>query len=289
MRKDSASPPALAQHELVVAEQAVREAGALIRRFYEGKVQVSWKGVNDPVTAADRAANTHLVDRLCQAFPGDGILAEESADDLSRLNKERVWMVDPLDGTREFIDRINEFSVMVGLTIAGQPVLGVVYQPTSDVLYRAVPGQIAEVVTQGAVRPLAVSRTARFAAMRLVASRSHRSSLVDAACRRLGITRDRPSGSVGLKIGLLATGTCDLYLHPAPGLKEWDTCAPEAILLAAGGTVTDVWGRPLQYNKPNVRQRWGLIASNGLVHERIVAVTSVLAQEAGYTPERGFW
>lgn len=125
--------------------------------------------------------------------------------------------------------------------------------------------------------------------MRLVASRSHRNPLVDAACRRLGITREQPSGSVGLKIGLLATAACDLYLHPSPGLKEWDTCAPEAIMRAAGGAITDGWGRALQYNKPDVRQRHGLVSSNGRCHDAIVDATVDAARVAGYTVETGFW
>ncbi len=125
--------------------------------------------------------------------------------------------------------------------------------------------------------------------MRLVASRSHRDPLVDAVCRQLGVTQDRPSGSVGLKVGLLATGQCDLYIHPSPGLKEWDTCAPDAILRAAGGAISDAWGRPLRYNKSDVRQRQGLAASNGAIHAQIVAATAAAAEAAGYTVEGGFW
>ncbi|HRX04305.1 MAG TPA: inositol monophosphatase family protein, partial [Anaerolineae bacterium] len=108
-------------------------------------------------------------------------------------------------------------------------------------------------------------------------------------CQELGITQDRPSGSVGLKVGLLATAICDLYIHPSPGLKEWDTCAPEAILRAAGGAISDSWGHPLQYNKPDVRQRQGLVASNGCLQSEIVAATARAAESAGYRSETGFW
>jgi 3'(2'), 5'-bisphosphate nucleotidase len=278
----------LAARELVVAERLVREAGELVRRFY-GNAAVSWKGINDPVTAADRAANELLVAGLQQAFPEDGILAEESKDDRKRLARGRVWIVDPLDGTREFIDQINEFSVMVGLAVDGRPALGVVYQPVVDRLFRGIPGTVAELVEGGETVPLAVTRVDDPAEMRLVASRSHRDPLVGSVRTALGVTKDRPSGSVGLKVGLLATGVCDLYIHPAPGLKEWDTCAPEAILRAAGGACSDAWGRPLAYNKPDVRQRWGLVASNGQIHQRIVATTAAAAEAAGYGQETGFW
>ena len=279
----------LLHHELPIVEQLVREAGALVRAYYDNGVDVAWKGVNDPVTAADRAANEHLVAGLRRAFPGDGILSEESHDDRTRMTRRRAWIVDPLDGTKEFIGRIGEFSVMVGLAIEGEAVLGVVYQPVADLLYRGAPGLLAELVQDGSARPLAVSAIAEPAQMRLVASRSHRDPLVDSVCRQLGVTQDRPSGSVGLKVGLLATGQCDLYIHPSPGLKEWDTCAPDAILRAAGGAISDAWGRPLRYNKADVRQRQGLAASNGVIHARIVAATSAAAEAAGFTVEDGFW
>ena len=110
-----------------------------------------------------------------------------------------------------------------------------------------VPGVIAEVVTDGQPAPLAVRRPSIGGGHAPGGRRSHRDPLVSAVCQELGITQDRPSGSVGLKVGLLATAVCDLYIHPSPGLKEWDTCAPEAILRAAGGAISDSWGRPLQY------------------------------------------
>lgn len=275
--------------ELRVAEQLARQAGAIVVDYYHRGAEISWKGQDDPVTAADRAANSLLVSGLRSAYPQDGILAEESLDDAARLARQRVWMVDPLDGTREFIGHIGEFSIMIGLAVAGAPVLGVVYQPVDDVLYRAVVGGSAEIVLQGLARPLAVSQVGDPATMRLVASRSHRDPLVDAVAGRLGIVQERPSGSVGLKIGLLATAQCDVYIHPSPGLKEWDTCAPHAILLAAGGAISDAWGRPLSYNKPDVRQRQGLVATNGRIHARVVAETAEAAEMAGYRVDSGFW
>jgi 3'(2'), 5'-bisphosphate nucleotidase len=279
----------LLHHELPIVEQLVREAGELVRAYYDNGAAVTWKGDNDPVTAADHAANQHLVAGLRRAFPSDGILSEESHDDQARRQRRRVWIVDPLDGTKEFIGRIDEFSIMVGLAIEGEAALGVVYQPVADLLYRGAPGLLADLVQGGLVRTLAVSVVADPKQMRLVASRSHRDPLVDAVCRRLGVTQDRPSGSVGLKVGLLATGQCDLYIHPSPGLKEWDTCAPDAILRAAGGAIGDVWGQPLRYNKVDVRQRQGLAASNGVIHGQIVAATAAEAEAAGYTIEGGFW
>lgn len=275
--------------ELHIAERLVREAGNLVSQYYATGASVAWKGANDPVTAADHAANAVLVAGLRAAFPEDGLLSEESADDHSRLGKRRVWLVDPLDGTREFIDRIGEFSIMVGLAVDGSPVFGVVYQPVIDLLYRGIVGELAEAVLEGIARPLAVSTEAEPRALRLVVSRSHRNPMVDAVRERLDIGEERPSGSVGLKVGLLATGVCDLYIHPAPGLKEWDTCAPEAILCAAGGAVSDSWGQPLHYNKADVRQRQGLLASNGPAHNAVVAAVIDAVHAAGYRNDTGFW
>jgi 3'(2'), 5'-bisphosphate nucleotidase len=282
------STQSLVNHELPLVENLVREAGQLVRHFYDKGATVHWKGDGDPVTAADEAANEHLVTGLQSLFPTDGILAEESTDDLTRLARHRLWLVDPLDGTKEFVSHIDEFSIMVGLAIDGIPVLGVVYQPVQDLLLRAVPGMLAQLVQRDSMRPLAVTNTADPAAMRLVASRSHRNPLVDGVRRRLGLTQERPSGSVGLKVALLATGQCDLYIHPAPGLKEWDTCAPDAILRAAGGIMTDAWGRPLAYNQRDHRQRQGLVASNGQIHDQIVNAVATLAEADGYQAGNGF-
>lgn len=141
----------LLHHELPIVEQLVREAGELVRSYYDNGAAVAWKGADDPVTAADHAANQHLVAGLGRAFPSDGILSEESHDNRARLARRRVWIVDPLDGTKEFIGRIGEFSIMVGLAIEGEAVLGVVYQPVADLLYRGAPGLLAELAQGGSV------------------------------------------------------------------------------------------------------------------------------------------
>ena len=131
------------EHELGVAIELAREAGAAILEHYEGPLDVEQKISADdlePVTQADRDANQLIVDGLEREFPSDGILAEESIDTAHRLNKSRVWMVDPLDGTNGFIDGNGDFAVQIGLAEDGLCVVGVVYQPLSGVLYRAVIG-----------------------------------------------------------------------------------------------------------------------------------------------------
>src|ERR1700704_7044087 len=135
--------PQLYDRELRIALELAREAGAAILDLYEGPLDIQQKfGADDrePVTQADTLANEIIVTRLRQEFPDDGILAEESIDTPHRLEKSRVWMIDPLDGTTGFIDGNGDFAVQIGLTQNGACLLGVVYQPLTGVLYRAVSG-----------------------------------------------------------------------------------------------------------------------------------------------------
>ncbi|MDQ3249863.1 MAG: 3'(2'),5'-bisphosphate nucleotidase CysQ, partial [Chloroflexota bacterium] len=114
--------------EAEFAARVAREAATIVNTFYVGSSEVRYKMDDEPVTEADRSANQHIITRIEAMYPDDGILSEESKDDLVRLNKSRVWIVDPLDGTKEFIARNGEFSIMIGLVVEGRPVLGVVMQ-----------------------------------------------------------------------------------------------------------------------------------------------------------------
>lgn len=250
------APPLRA--ELAAACEAARAAGEAVMRFY-GSVRAVEKEGGSPVTEADHAANRVIVDALAAAFPGDAILSEESADSAARLSAERVWIVDPLDGTREFLAQNGEFAVMIGLAMDGRAVLGAVYQPADDVLFAAAEGEGATITRGGLTEPLRCGAPGA-GGLRLVGSRSHPDALLVRMQEALGITDVRPSGSVGVKCGLIGLGERDLYVHPVPYLKEWDTCAPEAILRAAGGGVTDCLGQPLRYNKPDPRQPHGIVA-----------------------------
>ncbi len=273
---------------LTQVESIVSEAGAIVRKYHDQSDDVEWKGVNDPVTAADRAVNDFLVAKLSAAFPDFGILAEESKDDRTRLDHDAVWCIDPLDGTKEFIARNGEFSIMVGLALKEEAILGVVYQPVKDFMYSGIRTIGAWLTTPEGRSAMHVSHIANPADMSLVVSRSHRNPIVDNIKQVLGITQERISGSVGLKCGLIARAEADLYLHPAPGLKEWDTCAPEAILFGAGGQVTDCWGRPFLYNQSDVRRHFGLVASNGEAHTRIISLLAPVLHAQGLNFEKAW-
>lgn len=277
--------PAKYERELRAAVDLARLAGAAILEQYEGPIDIEHKYSADdvePVTQADRVANQIIVDRLAREFPHDGILAEESIDTERRLRKLRVWMVDPLDGTNGFIDGNGDFAVQIGLAENGVCVVGVVYQPMTDVLYRAVVGNGSWIEAGGREPEKAsVSNKQDLTQMRLAASRSHRSPRMNKVVTRLGFRQEVQRGSVGIKIGLLVAQQCDVYIHLSPRTKQWDTCAPQLILTEAGGRLSDLFGRPLNYNVPDVQNRNGLVASNGVAHNQIIETLAPLLEEFG--------
>ncbi len=284
----SLTMPQTYEREMRVALEVAREAGAAILEYYEGPLHIEQKADADdrePVTQADKVANEIIVRRIQREFPDDGILAEESVDTARRLTKQRVWMIDPLDGTTGFIDGNGDFAVQIGLTESREPVLGVVYQPLTGVLYRAVTGG-GTWVERPQLEPevASVSSCNDVATMRLAASRSHRSPRMDQVVKAFGLKEEVRRGSVGIKVGLLVEQQCDLYVHLSPRTKQWDTCAPEIILREAGGAISDLFGNPLIYNKPELQNRNGVVASNGIVHDRIIGKLKPLLSKFGRTP-----
>ena len=277
------------QREIEVATELARQAGAVLLQHYYSPFLVEQK-VNaldelEEVTAADREANELIVGRLQREFPDDGILAEESVDSEHRLDRNRVWLIDPMDGTKNFIKRDGDFAVQIGLAINGESVLGVVYQPVRDLLYRAArhEGAWIEAGENGAAR-MSVSNLTRPGEMVLASSRSHRSPRMERVVSAFGFKEETRRGSVGVKVGLIAEQQADLYLHLSPGTKQWDTCGPEAILAEAGGRLTDLFGRPLRYNGVRVDNRNGIVATNGAAHEMVIEKLKPLLEEFGRFP-----
>ena len=275
-----ASPSSLAR-ELDVAISIARRASALILEIYATPVTVELKGPDDPVTRADREANTLICEALAAAFPGDAIVAEESApatpaETSALVRRERVWFVDPIDGTREFADRNGEFAVMIGLAIQGRAALGVVLMPTlGQALAGIVGGEAFCEDASGARRPLRVTTVQDPREATMMVSRSHRPRIVEPVIERLGIRKTVSCGSVGVKVARIALGEADLYVHGGRGAKRWDSCAPEAILLAAGGRFTDIEGELIDYAAADLMLDNGLVASNGALHDTVLAVTAI--------------
>jgi 3'(2'), 5'-bisphosphate nucleotidase len=265
--------------ELVEAVKLAREAGAILMDIYKTDFGVEMKGDADPVTEADRRVNGLLVARLRETFPGDGIVAEEGGSVQSQ-GSGRVWYVDPLDGTKEFIAKNGEFSVMIGLAVEGEARLGVVFQPTTGKLYRGVVGDGAFYEVDDKTWLLKVTDTSDPSKLRLVVSRSHRPEATTALMEKLQITSETPCGSVGLKVGLIAERRADLYVHMSPKTSAWDACAPDAILRAAGGQFTDLFGRPVRYDPAQPQNPHGILACNRKAFDKVQPVVSELAKAA---------
>jgi 3'(2'), 5'-bisphosphate nucleotidase len=256
-------------HELDVASRLVRRAGAIVAELQDAGLEVERKAEDEPVTEADRRASALLVEGLRTAFPRDGILSEEAADDGSRLRSPRVWMIDPIDGTSDFIRGEDGYSVMVGLLEGDVPVLGLVYQPRGDRLYRAVSGEGAFVEAHG-TRRIEVSSVDRLELLRMVASKSHRDETITRIKVQLGISDEQAVGSVGLKLGLIARGDRDVYVNLSGRTKHWDTLGPQVILHEAGGRLTDARGAAIDYRASSIVNHTGIVATNGVSHDAVL-------------------
>ena len=267
--------------EIEVASRLAREAGDVILRIYQTDFVVQFKDKEGPVTEADRQASELIVGQLRREFPNDLVVSEEEPIDPNVTIPSRVWYVDPLDGTHEFIARNGEFAVMIGLAIDGRACAGVVYQPTTKQLCAGIAGQQAWLEENRERIALRVSDETDSSHLRLVVSRSHRHELLDEMRARLGITQELQLGSVGLKVRLLATRQADVYIDPSTFTHSWDSCAPEAIVHGAGGRMTDVAGAPLRYSPRELRNRRGLVATNGRCHEFVITGIAPIVAQSG--------
>jgi 3'(2'), 5'-bisphosphate nucleotidase len=255
---NTADTHTLDQQRLLKSVTAIAiAAGQSILQVYHqsGAIEVEVKSDQSPLTAADRQANAVIMEGLRALAPALPVLSEETraAEYSERRHWRRYWLVDPLDGTREFIKRNGEFTVNIALIEAGRPVLGVVHVPVTGVTYCGADTEGAFVTAADGVRqPIAVSALPATAqTLRVVASRSHRDVRLDRVLEHLQQTFsgvDEVSMGSSLKICLLAEGRADFYPRLAP-TSEWDTAAAHAVLAAAGGEIVDTDFSPLRYNQ----------------------------------------
>jgi 3'(2'), 5'-bisphosphate nucleotidase len=239
------------------------EAGRRILDVYERDFAVEEKRDGSPLTAADRAAQEVISAGLAALEPACPILSEEAVEIswAERRQWRRLWLVDPLDGTREFVSRNGEFTVNIALIEAGEPALGVVYVPLLGVTYYAARGHGAFRRREGEpARPVRARPYAGGPPI-VVASRSHPGEQLAGFLKRLGPHETVAMGSA-LKLCLVAEGTADLYPRLGPTM-EWDTAAAHCIVEAAGGRITDTTGRPLVYNKESLLNPWFIVSGPG--------------------------
>ncbi|MBF2052498.1 MAG: 3'(2'),5'-bisphosphate nucleotidase CysQ [Candidatus Sericytochromatia bacterium] len=271
------------QRELQLVKNIAVEAGKIILSHYDTDYQVQMKSGEEPVTIADKTSSRYIVNALQQAYPNDAIVSEENDLPTNLKTAERIWVIDPMDGTKEFIKHNGEFAVMIGLVQAGDPVLGVVYQPVNEKMYWGIHGQGAFMAQTHIQTPLQlkVSGEDKLKALRIAASRSHYTPEIKNIYRALGLNNVVQSGSLGLKFAMIARQICDIYFNLSNVTSCWDTCAPEVILKEAGGRISNLSGTRLTYTFSHVKNRNGVIATNGPIHDYLVEkIQDLLIQRA---------
>lgn len=240
-----------------------RRAGAAIMEVYaRPDFSVELKGDDSPLTQADIAANKVIVEGLKRLTPDTPILSEESKQVpyAERRGWTDYWLVDPLDGTKEFIKRNDEFTVNIALVSGGEPVLGVVYAPALERAYYAAEGEGAYRRDGEAAPRLIRAAGYQGGPLRVVASRSHAGPDLQGFLDRIGEHEVVSMGS-SLKLCLVAEGAAHLYPRLGPTM-EWDTAAAHAVVKAAGGSVTDLQAVPLRYNKEDLLNPYFMVAGN---------------------------
>ncbi len=249
--------------------QTIKVAGREVLNIYHNNPEVKIKKDQSVVTNADINSEKIIINEL-QKY-NYAILSEEIADDLNRLTKEKVWIIDPLDGTRDFVDRTGEFSIMIALAEIKKPIIGVVYKPTEDKLYFAEKDNGAYLYNGKDFQKLEVSTTSEIEKATFIFSRSHFQQEEQNFIDKNNIKNIIQCGSVGLKIGLIAEKKADCYISFSSKTSQWDVCAPEIILEEAGGKVTDLRGDRFIYNREEKKNLNGILATNGALHKNIIS------------------
>jgi 3'(2'), 5'-bisphosphate nucleotidase len=261
-------------------------AADILRSYYRGEasLNINEDKKDGPVTAADLATNHYILEKLQAALGNEefGYLSEETHRGTTPLPQPWVWIIDPLDGTRDFIDRTGEYAVHIALTYQNHPVLAVVAIPETEKLYFAIKNKGTFVETRdGKIDRLRVSDRNSPEKLYLVASRTHRDERFQQLLNRLPFRARNYVGSVGCKISTILEHRSDVYISlsgkSAP--KDWDFAAPELILTEAGGQFTHFNGDPLIYNKGDVKQWGGLMASNGHCHQQLCQQAIAILQD----------
>lgn len=273
---------------LAIARIAAWKTAEILLAAQQGDLTVDDAG-DGPVTNADRAANECILTTLqSQLDPAQfGYLSEETyklqaaGDRPQPLGQPAVWIIDPLDGTKDFIQKTGEFAVHLALVQGGRPVLAVVGCPAQGKLYYAIQNQGTFVEHKnGSTQRLQVSPRSQVEELVVVTSRSHRSDRFNRLMAQFPAQNQLSVGSLGGKIAAIVEQRADVYvsLSGASAPKDWDLAAPELILTEAGGQLTRFDGSRLTYNGPDVSQWGGLLATNGCCHQALcAAATEILA------------
>lgn len=243
-----------------LAYDAIKQAGEEIMKIYKGDIELEHKQDNSPVTKADKTANTVITKYLTKTqIP---ILSEETDDDNEkRKNSNYLWVIDPIDGTKGFINQDGEFAIQIGLTYLGSPVMGLAYAPAKDKLYYALKGEGTILEENGISTKLQVTNKHSFDNAHIFMSKNHVTQEMIDFAKELGFREIGHCGGIGIKFGMIAEGHSDLDFKLGGYCSEWDLCAPQIILEEAGGFVYDTYGNELRYNTPHAKISNGYIAT----------------------------
>ena len=253
--------------EINLAIDAVIDAGKTVMEIYDQGFEQMTKINNEPLTKADVESNKIIHEIISTS--DHPILSEESDDTKKRLERKTVWIVDPLDGTSDFIHKTNEFTIMIGLVKEQKPILGVIYCPTNNTLYVAQQDQGAYQLLGEKWSKLSVSTISDLAKSRVVCSRHHLSQNERDFLENIHPMKLTQRGS-SLKAIDVASGMAEFYFTSSNKIKQWDTCASYCLIKEAGGNITDVFGNNLEYNTEIVNHQNGIMITNGLVHNLLI-------------------
>jgi myo-inositol-1(or 4)-monophosphatase len=264
------------RQELAIAEQAAREAGSIIMGLFKGKFDIHEKSKNDPVTTADLFANARIREIIRGTFPDDGWLSEEDKDNPRRLESPRVWVVDPIDGTKEFIEGVPQFAVSIGFVVEGRPKVAVIYNPAEERLYTAAAGQGAFLNGHSA----RVASRAELKGALLLVSRSEPRRKFQAF---VDVCELRPVGSIANRLAKVAEGEGDGTLT-FRSIHEWDICAGVLMVEEAGGRVVDGEGKQLMFNRHEIRHR-GVVAANETLSHGLQSLWAAAMSQSSRRPQ----
>ena len=253
--------------ELDIAIKAAQEASSVILDIYQKDYNTFTKTDDSPVTDADLKSNKKINEVLSDTKYS--ILSEEDVDDQSRLSKDMIWIVDPLDGTSDFIDKTGEFTVMIALIQNKKPILGVIAWPTEKILFVAQKNCGAFRYSNDKWDKISVTKIENLSECRTIGSRHHLSDKEKKFIKKLGV-KDFTSIGSSLKVGKISSGEAEAYITTTNKMKEWDTAASYCIITEAGGKMTDVSGNQITYNNKSVYHQNGILVTNGLIHDKIV-------------------
>jgi len=248
--------------ELEVALEATKRVREIVLNIYNSNdIGVEIKSDNSPVTKADKAADEIIRQFLYSHFPTYAILTEESSDDKSRLNNDFVWIVDPIDGTKEFVAHNDEFTVNIGLSYKNMPVLGVILIPVTGEIYYASKGNGAFYFDGKKTVKIHVNN--KKSNLTTLVSRFHSNETEENTIKKHSdvIKHQRKVGA-SIKGCLIAKGEAELSYRFSSNTKEWDTCAMQAIVEEAGGYILKLDGKPITYNRDDVYNRDGYVICN---------------------------